>query len=282
MISKLTKLGHWSLTSLVARKMVQMFGSLRDKEKFGLLHRPQYAYGLLRAADTAQYFGISEVTACEFGVAAGAGLENMCNLADMISKETGVKFHIYGFDTGAGLPDGLTYKDHPEMWMPGDFPMGDTSALERRMKGRASLIFGNIADTIGGFVGGLTEKAPVGFLAVDVDIYSGARAALQIFDAPNPKLYLPTVPIYFDDVLFYFSNKWCGELAAIEEFNGEHALRKVDVDHSLPGDRALSSAMFYPQMYAAHILDHPARNSFIQRPAMDIPQHYQYMSGRKM
>jgi len=261
--------------------MARIFGSLRDKEKFGLLHRPHYAYGLLRAADTARFFGLAEVTVCEFGVAAGAGLENMCNLAGLISKETGIGFHIYGFDTGAGLPDGLTYKDHPEMWIPGDFPMGDLADLERRMKDRASLVFGNISDTIGGFVGNLTERAPVGFLAIDVDIYSGSRAALQVFDSPNPKLYLPALPIYFDDVQSFFSNKWCGELASIEEFNECHALRKIDTDHSLPGDRALSSS-FYRRMYTAHVLDHPARNSFAKRLAMDIPQHKQYLSGGKL
>lgn len=282
MISKLSKFGHWSFSSLFAREIVRLFGSLREKEKFGLLARPQYAYGLLRAADTARYFGVSVVTCCEFGVAAGAGLENMCDLSDVISKETGIKFLIYGFDTGAGLPDGMTCKDHPEMWMPGDFPMGDTSALERRMNGRASLIFGNIADTIGEFTANLSEKAPVGFIAVDVDIYTGARDALRLFDSPEPKVYLPATSVYFDDVLFYFSNRWCGELAAIEEFNATHGLRKIDADRSLPGDRALRHAMFYPQMYAVHILDHPARNTLPDRPTMDIPEHHQYMSKKKI
>ncbi len=282
MSSLLTKFGHWSFSSLIARELTRLFGSMREKEEFGLLSRPHYAYGLLRAADTAKYFGISEVTCCEFGVAHGAGLENMCNLSSMISAETGIKMHIYGFDTGVGIPDGLTYKDHPEMWIPGDFSMGDTDSLQKKMNGRASIIFGNIEDTISGFVRTLTETAPVGFIAIDVDIYSGTKAALRLFDATNPKLYLPATSIYFDDIIFYYSNRWCGELAAIEEFNFEHEWRKIDIDRSLPSDRAIHSSPFYKQMYAAHILDHPLRHNLYKRESMDIPLHHKYMSKKKM
>ena len=48
--------------------------------------------------------GLESITAIEFGVAAGAGLLNICEIAKNLTKETGVKFKIYGFDTGAGMP----------------------------------------------------------------------------------------------------------------------------------------------------------------------------------
>lgn len=282
MINKFLKFGHWSLTTVIARQIVNSFGSFRDKEKFGLIPRSNYAYGMLRAADTAKYFGIKEITCCEFGVAAGNGLENMADLAHIIGRETGIKIHVYGFDTGIGLPPVETYKDHPEMWTSGDFPMGDTKALESRMKGKASLIFGNIGETIQGFADTLTERAPIGFISIDVDIYTGTRDALRLFSVQNPKLLLPAVSVYLDDVLLYFNNKWCGELAAVNEFNDSHEFRKIDEDRSLPGDRAIRDSMFYRQMYVVHILDHPARQRSPKRETMDIPTHLKFMSDNKL
>jgi hypothetical protein len=106
-------------------------GNFRTKEQRGLIERANYAYGMLRAADCAKYFGHDEVTVVEFGVASGGGLTNMVDLAKIIEQETRVKFHIFGFDTGAGLPQIDGYKDHPEIWNPGDFTMEDRSGLEK-------------------------------------------------------------------------------------------------------------------------------------------------------
>src|SRR5688572_26269445 len=75
-------------------------GTFRDRERFGLISRPNYIYGMLRAADCAKYFGKTRVTAIEFGVASGAGLLNMADLAQLIRAETGIEFRIVGFDTG--------------------------------------------------------------------------------------------------------------------------------------------------------------------------------------
>ena len=51
--------------------------SLRDRERFGIISRPNYMYGMLRAADVAKYCGKRNVTVIEFGVASGAGLLNI-------------------------------------------------------------------------------------------------------------------------------------------------------------------------------------------------------------
>jgi hypothetical protein len=88
------------------------------------------------------------------------------------------------------------------------------------------------------------------------------------------------VSMYFDDVSFFFANRWAGELAAIEEFNQEHELRKIGPDRSLPGRRPISSATWYSQMYACHILDHPTRQEPRQRPHLTIDAHEQFMSTR--
>ena len=118
-----------------AQSWAKRAGTFREKEAHGLIQRSNYAYGMLRAADTAKFFGKSAVTACEFGVATGMGLINMTQLAELIEAETGVKFRVVGFDTGAGLPAPSGYKDHPELWSSGDFSMGDPDLLRRRLAG---------------------------------------------------------------------------------------------------------------------------------------------------
>jgi hypothetical protein len=273
----LRTLGSAPFSSIIAAGITKLFGSIRDKEKFGLLNRPQYAYGMLRAADGAALAGLNQVSICEFGVAAGAGLLNMCNLADILSKETGIQFNIYGFDTGSGIPVIDSYKDHPELWIEGDFPMQDPAILQKKIDGKATLILGDIEQTIQDFSRTLSPQSPIGFMAIDVDIYSGTKSAFRIFDHPDPQVFLPAISMYFDDIAMFYANSWCGELAAIQEFNQEKILRKIDKDYSLPGDRAMRNSLFYKHMYIAHILDHPFRNNKMGRKSMTIHEHAAFM-----
>lgn len=78
---------------------VRRYEDFRTRERHGLINRPNYVYGMLRAADVAKYFGKKEVTVIEFGVASGAGLLNMIEVAPQIERETGVQIRIVGFDT---------------------------------------------------------------------------------------------------------------------------------------------------------------------------------------
>ncbi|XSC45472.1 hypothetical protein ACF1BQ_005010 [Bradyrhizobium sp. RDT10] len=178
------------------------YGTFRDRERFGLISRPNYIYGMLRAADCAKYFGKTRVTAIEFGVASGAGLLNMADVAQLIQAETGVEFRIVGFDTGRGLPQVQGYRDHPEIWNPGDFAMEDRDALSRKLAGRAEIIWGDIADTVDAFTSAIDPEAPVGFVSIDVDIYSATKSALRCLTG-RPEQYLPAVSMYFDDVGFF-------------------------------------------------------------------------------
>jgi hypothetical protein len=75
---------------------------LRSKVDFDLIVRPQHAFCLLTAADQAIKYGYKSVTALEFGVANGAGLQNICEVAALVTRATGVEFQIAGFDTGQG------------------------------------------------------------------------------------------------------------------------------------------------------------------------------------
>jgi hypothetical protein len=206
------------------RSWTNLTGDFRQKEHHGLIDRANYAYGLLRAADTAKFFGISAVTACEFGVATGRGLTNMADCAKMVTDATGIRFRVVGFDTGAGLLPPGGHKDHPELWSSGDFAMQDPAELRRRLDGKAELILGDIAETIDPFVKTLTPECPLGFVSIDVDVYSGTVSALKGLSGPHDR-YLPAVSFYFDDILFYFANEACGELAAIAEHNAANPLR---------------------------------------------------------
>jgi hypothetical protein len=266
---------------MIKRTWIKWRGTFRQRQEHGLIARPAYAYGLLRAADQARFLGKRRTTVCEFGVATGNGLMNMVELARAIEAETGVSFRIVGLDTGAGLPVIDGYRDHPELWSVGDFPMVDCDALATRFRGRAELIFGDIRDTVKGLIDSFDPEAPLGFLSVDVDIYSGARSALNCLRG-RPELYSPAVSIYFDDVRFYFANQWCGELLAIKEFNAEHELRKIDQDRSLLGQRPVPFESWYGSMYACHVLDHEVRNRPKQRNGMSLEEHYALMKDASL
>ena len=251
----------------------------RTRERFGRVMRPNYVYGMLRAADIAKYFGKKRVTVIEFGVASGYGLLNMIGVAPEIEKETGVELRIVGFDTGHGLPAVQGYKDHPELWNPGDFTMEDRDTLMRKLGGRAEIVWGDIADTVGPFIDSVESSAPLGFISIDVDIYSATTAALRCLTS-QPDKYNPAISMYFDDVGFFFANDWAGELAAISEFNSNHELRKIGRDRSLPGPRPIKAEPWYQSMYACHILDHEARQKPRERQQLNIGAHCDFMTSR--
>jgi len=254
-------------------------GDFRTREQYGLIARANYLYGMLRAADVAKYCGKKRVTVIEFGVASGAGLLNMIGLAPLIERETGIELRIVGFDTGQGLPSVEGYKDHPELWRIGDFATEDREGLIRRLGGRAEVIWGDIADTIGPFTDSIDPTAPLGFISVDLDIYSATVAALSCLTGQAAK-YNPGISLYFDDVSFFFANEWAGELAAISEFNETHEFRKIGPDRSLPGRRPVVSANWYSKMYVCHVLDHQIRQAPQDRRKLAIKDHAEFMAAQ--
>jgi hypothetical protein len=181
----------------------------------------------------------------------------MAEIAERVTRETGVAFEIYGFDTAAGMPDPVDYRDHPESYSKGDFPM-DKEALKSRLPANVHLIIGDIADTVPSFVEQLGPLAPVAFASIDVDYYSSARVALRaLLGAPDA--YLPVTLLYLDDIMQPSHNSWCGELRAVAEFNGDHSMRKIEPVRFLRSTRVFKAAPWMDQIYALHVLDHPAR-----------------------
>ncbi|MCH8996924.1 MAG: hypothetical protein IID48_01490 [Proteobacteria bacterium] len=240
--------------------LTRSFGSFRAKEKLGLNRPPWYAYGLLSAADRAAKLGYERIVAIEFGVASGRGLRNMVALSRHVAEATGVEIRVVGFDLATGMPPITDYRDHPEAYGEGDFPMIDEEKLRRDIGDSAELIIGDMKETVISFKETLNKASPVGFVVVDVDIYSSTKAALRLFDG-DPECYLPLTYAYFDESSgrSHF-NKYCGELLAIEEFNQEHEIRKIALDRGIwNGHRRLGPQLWYERMYVLHVFDHPGR-----------------------
>jgi hypothetical protein len=252
-VERLTEPLHLNVISVG----VAVFGGLRAKVAFDLVVRRQHAYGLLKAADDARARGHRRVTVVELGVASGTGLLNLCELAARVTKETGVEFLLAGFDTGEGMPPPADYRDHPELYKEGWFPM-DREALAGSLPDNAEVHFGPVGETIRPFVDRLGPEAPLGFTTLDVDFYSSSKDALRLFEG-RPDAYLPVLPVYVDDLSLPTHTRFAGELLAIREFNDEHELRKLDWDWNLRNTRVFKNAEWLTHMFKLHVLDHPER-----------------------
>jgi hypothetical protein len=264
---------------LKERELAAASNDFRTRVRYDLEGRPSYAFGLLAAADVARFCGVTHITAIEFGVAEGGGVRNLAELAERVTRETGVVIDIVGFDTGSGLPPPKDFRDHPEIWSAGDFSILDRVAFDESFPKSARMLWGDIAETISGFTAGLGAAAPVGFVSIDVDIYTSTISALELFLAESDKL-LPVIVTYFDDTLggaerigSIFRNRWAGQLLAIDEFNGAHATRKIDVIRTLRYRRPLNQEQWLQQIYGVHILDHPFRNRLAARDGFSMEEH---------
>ena len=252
-LERLSEPLHMNIIAL----FVALFGSFRAKVFFDLVMRPQYAFPILYAADDAKRRGIPTITIAEFGVANGAGLMCMCEIAHAVLKETGVAVEVVGFDTGTGMPEGVDYRDIPEQFLVGDFPM-DTDRLRNALPPFARIILGPLKETVPAFLGSLSPHAPLGFVSIDVDYYSSTVDALKVLQGPK-EAYLPRVITYLDDIALDQSSPWVGEMLAVNEFNEAHELRKIAPFQSLRAKRPFKNALWIERMYVSHIFDHPAQ-----------------------
>jgi hypothetical protein len=252
---------HLNLLAL----FVQVFGSFSSKVAFDLVRPRKYAFATLEAAKGASDLGRQRVTIIEFGVAAGGGLLSMCDLARRVTATTGVDFEVVGFDTGAGMPPPVDYRDHPDLYQAGDFPM-DQEALRKKLPANAQLVIGELRDTVPRFLADLSPEAPIGFAAIDVDYYSSAVEALRIFEDPDSSKYLPLTILYLDDIVLPSHSRFSGELLAVEEFNAAHQFRKIDEHRFLRSQRIFKQAKWIDQIFLLHVFDHPVMTTAGSRP----------------
>ena len=233
--------------------------NFRHKELLGIHKRPWYAYGLLKAAELAKKNGYKRFTAIEFGVASGRGIKIMYEYKKEIEKILDIKIDIVGFDTGKGMPRTNDYRDFPDKYHEGDFPMIDLNKIKAM---NCNIVLGDLKKTIQSFKKKLNKESPIGFFAMDVDIYSSTKSALNLFNE-NSIFYLPFIFCYFDESSGrHHFTKFAGELLAIEEFNNhkKNKFRKIDIDRGVWNDHKLIPyQIWYDRCFILHVFDHKLR-----------------------
>jgi hypothetical protein len=264
--TRLRKLACEPPVRLLVRSVVKRLPvSVTTRAFWDLSDRPSYLRGLLFAAEQARMDGVPAFSAIEFGVASGSGLVALQREAEAVEKHTGVSIQVYGFDNGPhGLPEFIgDYRDNPDMWMPGDFHM-DEKLLRSQLTPRTHLILGNVKDTVPTFFD-QPQIAPVGFISVDLDLYSSTTHALRILSMPERRI-LKHVPVYFDDIEEGRSHRFGGELLAIDEFNEANQTIKIDVWRGVRTNRPFSDANYLQKMYMAHDLEAISRSGTNREP----------------
>jgi len=232
--------------------------------------RPTYTWGVLQAAYLAKTLGYKRISVIEFGVAGGNGLVSLEETARRVEPMFGVTIDVYGFDTGEGLPPADDYRDMPNIYTGGTYRM-DEEGLRARLT-TAKLILGDIKLTLPEFL--KTKPAPVGFISVDVDLYTSTVDTLKILDADS-SLLLPRVHCYFDDIMGCSCAEFLGERLALNEFNENHARAKISPIFGLWNyvPRRYSGEIWVHMIYMAHLLDHPlycADDGMVTRKSEDL------------
>ncbi len=240
--------------------------SLQTQAIWEKSERPHYLNGVLYAAEQAKSESIDKISVIEFGVATGAGLLALERIAAAVEETSGVRIDVYGFDAGpSGLPELIgDYRDCPDIWRAGDFPM-DVGALEAKLSPRTKLVIGDIRSTVPKFFAEY-DPPPLGFVAVDVDLYSSTTAALKIL-APPDKRMLNHVPMYFDDIHIPCVHRYAGESLAIQEFNEREPDVKIDEWRWLRYYRPYPNEDWLDKMFMAHDLAAISRCGIVRSPA---------------
>lgn len=232
-----------------------------ERRARGELRYPSYLYGMLSAARTAVAIGSDSFSVIEFGVAGGNGLRALEQYAEYIEERFPVKVAVFGLDSGEGLLAPKDPRDCGFALMPGEYAMSETEL--RRVLVRAELVLGPVEETIAPFMERVRSGhvPPVGFVAHDLDVFTGTAAALDALSV-DARALLPRVAMYFDDLTGYPYTDEVGEWAAISHFNRNGAPRKigrvVNLRDSLGG---VAHRELWPEhFFFLHVFDHPQYN----------------------
>ena len=186
------------------------------------------------------------------------GLLNLVSISKKLEKVYNIQINILGFDTGTGMPSPIDYRDHPDLYLKGDFPMM-FDILQESLPNNAKLVIGNVKETINSQLDLIDMNSPIGFISFDLDYYSSTKDALSILHDKDPQKYLPIIAMYLDDINLIPHNEYAGALLAVEEFNKELELRKICAPHFLEKERIFKNPRWIKQMRYVHIMDHPHR-----------------------
>ena len=135
-------------------------------------------------------------------------------------------------------------------------------ALRSKLNRNTTLVIGDVSKTV------LTQPfaAPIGFAALDLDLYSSTSAALGVLLRPDVQL-LRRVALYFDDLNEAHNHRFAGELLAIDEFNRASASVKVDNWRGIQSGRPFPEADWLRGMYLAHNLAEISKVRLERSPA---------------
>lgn len=219
--------------------------------------KPVYIWGVLQGAALGKVLGYERISVIEFGVAGGRGLLAMERVAELAEELVNIGIDVYGFDAKNGLPRPEDYRDLPNSFFDGQFSM-DREKLEKCLR-RAQLKLGLVEETIPNFLA--SNPAPVGFVSIDLDLYSSTKNALEIFEGGD-RLFLPRVLCYLDDIFGYTYSDYNGERLAITEFNECHATMKFSPLYGLRYfvPPQVKESPWTEQLYFLHIHNHPLYN----------------------
>lgn len=265
---KVTSIFQSHQTMLVFERLFGVpYKSNRDLAQALVFHdcfeRLNYAYGAILAVEQARRLNLPGVTLIETGVWTGRGLRNLCEWASLLRYTFELDVYVSGFDTGQGLPKCTDWRDHPELWQEGEMVMPDLNLLRSQLPSFCTLEIGDVAQTAPRYLQHLNLKArPIGFFALDVDLYTSSVDALKLLEG-DPETLLPAVGFWIDDsYVNVMQNNYCGEALAIAEYNHRNHLRKIDIKKIRPNHQP----MLWHYCFAfAHIFDHPVRQG--QRPS---------------
>jgi hypothetical protein len=220
--------------------------------------RPQYAWGTVFAVAQARALGVPAVRVLECGVAGGRGLVALQQIAATVSATCGVCVEVHGFDTGRGLPPPEDPRDLPQLFARGTYRM-DVEALRRRLdRSITTLHIGLIRETLGHLRDG---GPPVGFISLDVDLYSSSVDTLMLLDGPEATTTcLPRPILYLDDSMGLTFGDLTGERLAVAEYNRTHYPRRgISPVYGLRYhlNWPFSRQQWPDMLYWTHLLDHP-------------------------
>jgi hypothetical protein len=232
--------------------------------------RSNYTWAMVNTAFLASSLKLDRISVVELGVAGGNGLIALERAAARLEKIFEVAIDVYGFDSGQGLPRPTDYRDLPNLWPEGGYPM-DEKKLRRELT-RAELVVGLVEDTVARFLE--SNPAPVGFIAFDLDHYTSTTEALRLLKA-DCGLLMPRIHCYFDDILGYTCGHHNGERLAIAEFNQAHPNRQISQIYGMRFclHSKYRESNWTEKMFMTHIVEHPLYNEWdglLRRARLDL------------
>lgn len=246
----------------LARRLIKHFAlfSYENRLAIDAIDRANYGFCIFQAAKLASLLKYPRISVVEFGCGGGNGLLDAEMHIEQVMKTFTVSIDLYGFDGGSGLPRPSDYRDMPHYFRAGLYKM-DRGSLQQKLK-RAKLVIGDIKETCETFLKKY-DPAPIACVFHDLDFYSSTRDALTLFDG-EASYFLPRVFMYFDDIVgddTWLCNEYTGERLAIEEYNREHATKKICRNYF--ASQRYRTSWWADLIYIHHDFAHPRYNEFV-------------------